>query len=381
MTSCQPRGKTKYHGGGMYGYVLLSELIRVAAEKIVVYYDTNKAVSPHVSDLFSHYKVATVDSNERSLSECVKDYNIGAFYSPGRLASCKELLGYDIPIVLTMHGLRNLEMNKDIKEYLYAKSIRDYIKAFLKLTPFYYWLQNKYWKSRTWLFDNKNIHIITVSNHSKDSIIYHYPNIKNNIPVLYSFSTTNSNFDKIEPFSKEKYYLIVSANRWLKNSYRAISAFDRLFDNPKYGVEGKVIVLGLSKTSKIYKKIKNKDRFTLMGYVEQDTLDSLYKGAYAFVYPSLNEGFGYPPLEAMKYGTPVIASPFASIPEICGDAVLYANPYSIKEIAFRILELENKDSYKRICAVGEERYKKIEERQTNDLKKMVSYLLAFISNK
>lgn len=378
MTHCQPKGKTKFHGGGMYGYILLSELLRVAADRVVVYYDSDKYVSPQIQQLIETSKVVTVKAKEKTLSDCIQEYNVGVFYSPGKSDSYKKLLIYNIPIVLTIHGLRNLEMNRDKTEYLYAKKARDYIKSFLKMTPLYRFLLNKYWKSRLWLFNNDNVHIITVSNHSRDSIIYHYPSYKNDIPVLYSFSTTYSNYENIKPYSEGKYYLIVSANRWLKNAYRAISAFDRLFDNPCFKLDGKVIVLGLSSKTSIYKKIKNKDRFTLLGYVEQETLESLYKGAYAFVYPSLNEGFGYPPIEAMKYGTPVIASPFASISEICADAVLYANPYSIEEIAFRILELERADTYERCRERGKDRYKVVEKRQIADLNKFVSYLLSFV---
>ncbi len=50
-------------------------------------------------------------------------------------------------------------------------------------------------------------------------------------------------------------------------------------------------------------------------------------------YPSLYEGFGFPPLEAMQYGTAVLASNVSSIPEVCGDAALYIDPYDEKDIS------------------------------------------------
>ena len=58
----------------------------------------------------------------------------------------------------------------------------------------------------------------------------------------------------------------------------------------------------------------------LAGYVPDEDLATLYGGALAFVYPSLYEGFGLPPLEAMQCGTPVIAGRVASLPEVVGDA-------------------------------------------------------------
>jgi glycosyltransferase involved in cell wall biosynthesis len=64
----------------------------------------------------------------------------------------------------------------------------------------------------------------------------------------------------------------------------------------------------------------------LLGYVTDDDLAALYKSALCFVFPSLTEGFGLPPLEAMALSCPVITSNCASLPEVCGDAAFYADP-------------------------------------------------------
>lgn len=65
---------------------------------------------------------------------------------------------------------------------------------------------------------------------------------------------------------------------------------------------------------------------------DEDALRRLYAGAAVFIYPSLYEGFGIPPLEAMAAGTPVVAVAAGSVPEICGDAVAYAEPGSIDSL-------------------------------------------------
>jgi glycosyltransferase involved in cell wall biosynthesis len=70
-----------------------------------------------------------------------------------------------------------------------------------------------------------------------------------------------------------------------------------------------------------------------IGRVGEDELPGLYGAAEAFVYPSLHEGFGLPPLEAMACGTPVLASRAASIPEVCGDAAEYVDPLDERSIA------------------------------------------------
>ena len=76
-----------------------------------------------------------------------------------------------------------------------------------------------------------------------------------------------------------------------------------------------------------------RDRIVLAGYVPDAELAALYGGAVAFVYPSLYEGFGLPPLEAMQCGVPVITSNTSSLPEVVGDAGLTADPRDVDAIA------------------------------------------------
>jgi glycosyltransferase involved in cell wall biosynthesis len=76
-----------------------------------------------------------------------------------------------------------------------------------------------------------------------------------------------------------------------------------------------------------------------LGYVSDGELRSLYEHATCFIYPSLYEGFGLPPLEAMVCGCPVIVSDAASLPEVCGDAALYCDPNDPADIADKIRRL------------------------------------------
>jgi glycosyltransferase involved in cell wall biosynthesis len=84
-------------------------------------------------------------------------------------------------------------------------------------------------------------------------------------------------------------------------------------------------------------KLENLVHFT--GFVAHEDLPALYQMADVFVLPSLFEGFGFPPLESMAAGTPVVCSNVTSLPEICGDAALLFDPYQVGQIAEKIHEL------------------------------------------
>ena len=80
-----------------------------------------------------------------------------------------------------------------------------------------------------------------------------------------------------------------------------------------------------------------RDRVRWLGHVDDAQLSALYAGALAFVFPSLYEGFGLPLLEAMSCGTPVVTSRVSAIPEVAGDAVLYADPQELRPALQRII--------------------------------------------
>jgi glycosyltransferase involved in cell wall biosynthesis len=82
-----------------------------------------------------------------------------------------------------------------------------------------------------------------------------------------------------------------------------------------------------------------KRRFRLLDFVPRDDLRALYANAHCLAFPSLYEGFGLPPLEAMAHGCPVVVSDAASLPEICGEAASYCDPYDPDSIRQRIEEL------------------------------------------
>jgi glycosyltransferase involved in cell wall biosynthesis len=100
----------------------------------------------------------------------------------------------------------------------------------------------------------------------------------------------------------------------------------------------KLVLVGKSgwlydETLRALKETGVADTVVLTGYVPQEDLPALYSGALCFVYPSYFEGFGLPPLEAMKCGAPVIVGNKTSLPEVVGDAALTVDPFDVEAIA------------------------------------------------
>lgn len=94
-------------------------------------------------------------------------------------------------------------------------------------------------------------------------------------------------------------------------------------------------------------------------FVSEQELDNLYRNASLFVSPSLSEGFGLPPLEAMARGVPVVSSNATSLPEILGDAALYFNPLDINDMAEKIKKaLTEENLRKKLIEKGFEQIKK-----------------------
>lgn len=158
-----------------------------------------------------------------------------------------------------------------------------------------------------------------------------------------------------------------------KNNLRAILAFDRLVSA---GLMKNIKTIVTGCLPGMYEKhIKNHSSFEFMGYVDEKVLESMYANAYCFVYPSLNEGFGYPPLEAMRYGVPVIASPLSSISELLEGGALYFNPFQVEEIMSRMILISAPQRHLEYSKAGYEKYQEIKRRQDHDLNALINYIV------
>ncbi|HEV7689378.1 MAG TPA: glycosyltransferase [Hyphomonadaceae bacterium] len=153
------------------------------------------------------------------------------------------------------------------------------------------------------------------------------------------------------------YALFVGALEPKKNLRRMIEAFlETEGDMPLAIVGGKAWMLEseLGWIEGVLGEAARK-RLRFLGYVEREDLRRLYAGAQFFLFPSLYEGFGLPPLEAMTMGAPVITSNVSSLPEVCGDAALYVDPMDRDDIRRKIEQMRGDAQLRaRLSASGRE---------------------------
>ena len=381
LTRTQPMDGTKYHGGGKYGLEVFYKLAEINPQKLVGFYNENLFIEEKVLEVCKKNKILLIKASEKTVIQAAREYG-GVIYSP--LFDPIYNSDPEIEVILTIHDMRPLEMVGDSFEKFYKhkrKLVGSLLLKFglnnLRQRLIHTKKYNSVLRAQRDIFARKNYHIVTVSEHSKCAMLSFVPFLHpDDVQVFYAPSTIKDSLLCEQGCPYGKYYLIVSGNRWLKNGARAMLAFDELMsERPDF--KGNVVITGLPKLENLEITLKNKSRFICVGYVDEPSLKQLYRNAYAFVYPSLNEGFGYPPLEAMHEGCPVLASATASITEICGDAVLYFNPYLINEIKMRILNVEDKNVRENLVVKGKKREIEIRHRQNIDLENLCLYILSF----
>ncbi|MCA6069134.1 glycosyltransferase family 4 protein [Chryseobacterium sp. RG1] len=177
--------------------------------------------------------------------------------------------------------------------------------------------------------------IITVSEFSKSEIIKYYNISDNKIHVIYNAVSPEFQQIRNADLEKEKYFLTVSSLNYRKNLNLVLKAFDDLSKTEK---DIYLYVVGdldnRSFSNYDLQKYNLNNRIVFLGRIEDEKLMEYYTSSLAFIYPSLYEGFGIPPLEAQKCEAPVIVSDIPCFHEIFEDSVSYINPHDPIQLTY-----------------------------------------------
>ena len=191
----------------------------------------------------------------------------------------------------------------------------------------------------------ENDFIITVSQATKDDLVTTYNISEGKIKVIYSGLDGSLKIcrdkEKLEEIRKkynlpQDFILSLGSIEPRKNIVGLISAYEKLRCENK--INNKLVIAGdaawcYKKIFKTWEKSKYKKDIIFPGFIEEKDKTYLYNQAKLFVYPSFYEGFGFPALEAMACGVPVVTSFVSSLPEVCSDAALLIDPYNIDDLA------------------------------------------------
>lgn len=207
--------------------------------------------------------------------------------------------------------------------------------------------------------------IIAVSNSTKERLNYNFPNIdKNKVKVIYEDVVVNDNFDSINHnilknngLEKKEYLMFLGTIEPRKNIKTLIKALGNI--NLKTGM--KLVICGkygwkFNEDKSLIEE--NSDKIVFLNYVTEEEKAYLMKNSFAFVFPSLYEGFGLPVLEAMRNGTIAVVSDNTSLKELIEKEELKFKTEDYRDLEHKIIALYNdKNLYDEACKYCDDRQK------------------------
>lgn len=335
--SIDARGINLYKGSGIGTYTenLLRELLNIDTKNNYSIFWTGENYENYKKDnskiIFTSKKHGTFYENYY-YPNYIKENNIDMHHIPQNGIGLNEL--YTSPIVVTIH---------DLIPYILPETVgRGYLERFLRDMPL--------------IVRNSKV-ILTVSEYSKRDIIKFFPFV-NEEKIFVTPLAANKSYKPLNKINcieyiKNKYsidspfILYIGGFSTRKNVKELIIAFNKIQKSLKK--DYKLVLCGSIrdegvKLQNLCKELLIDDKIIFTGFVPDDELPLFYNAAEVFVYPSLYEGFGLPPLEAMSCATPVITSNLTSIPEVTNDCALLINPFDNDELASSILNLLNSKS-------------------------------------
>lgn len=316
----------KLHDYGIGTYVrnLLRELARLDADTEYVLLCREEDCGA-IGELGPNFRAVLVSAPPYSIREqaavplVLRRERVDLFHTPHYVLP--PLTG--VPSVVTIHDCIHLMF----PQYLPSRFAWAYARTFM------------------WSAAHRSDRILTVSETSKRDILRFFDVPQEKISVIYNaiderfwMAPPDEEISRVrDRFQLTNPYILYAGNiKPHKNLERLIEAFNILHTGGF--PELKLLIIGdeISKYATLRRAIHRHQlhrHVRFLGFVPDHTLAALYRLATAFVFPSLYEGFGLPPLEAMASGTPVVTSNVSSLPEVVGDAAVLIDPYDPAAIA------------------------------------------------
>jgi len=375
---CQPG----FHGGGEYGKAVFEALVaeaRIGGEVTVwAALDPDTFMEPWVWELCADDDVPVVAVRTKGeLLALVAAGRFESFFTPGLVAYADEFasafgagtvergaaVGTRRPtrIIGTVHDVREVTLERELPPPAAVPGLPRPDRA-----------------TYAAVFASPRIDtIVTVSEHSRHEILRLFGPPHARLVVLTPPAKRRASPD---PFliggrhdpAAMRYALIVNAGRPEKNAGVAVRAFDELFEREKgcAGLAGlTVVVSGIDAIRDLgIHGLRHPERFVACPACLPGQFEFLLQRAEFLVYPSLEEGFGYPPVEAMHHGVPTVAANIGAIREVCGDAAIFCDPRDVADVARAIVEMAG---HPPDAEVLRRRSAAIAERQQHDLRRLV----------
>lgn len=328
-----------------------------------------------ISELEKDKRIGVIDiAKFKSVQEVVNKYKIDILYiCLAQRWNNYDLSGINCKVFCTIHDLWNFECEQNnIVEYVNISNSWFLFKQKMKR-----WfhsagiIDDRFRNLLNFLKNTNQLTVVSVSEYTKASIMNIVGIKESDILVSWSPLKESKMNDEIEnPVLKElirakkRFYLIVSANRLMKNANKTLKAFHRYAQITND--DSVIVTVGLQKRI-IEEQVP-------LPFISGSDLENAYANCYALIYGSLFEGFGYPPVEAMKFSKPVLASNVCSIREVLGDAPIYFSPFYDTDIFHSLFQL-NETNYEKYCKKSKDRSLYIESKQKADLLSLVERVL------
>ncbi|MDP3981103.1 MAG: glycosyltransferase family 1 protein [Chlamydiota bacterium] len=313
-----------------------------------------------------HIKLSYFDFKRKGLPELdhTKCFDKHPIYLPGRIFSYIWKY-YDFPSYNALFGSAEIYhfpnfIMRPISSGRAVVTIHDV--SFLRFPQYTEPKNLKYLTRKIKETLNLAHHIIVVSQFTKDEMLNFFPMSEDKVSVIHPGIITNRFVKRVQGVSRiklpKKYMLYVGNIEPRKNLRGLLLSFKNAL--LKNSAQDLYLVIAGEKAW-LYDEIMGisedpaiKDRIVFTGYVSDEDLTEIYKNALFFVFPSLYEGFGMPPLEAMAFNLPVIASSSGSLPEVLGDAALMVDPENLEDLAEKICMMaNNRDIREEYCRRGQ----------------------------